>query len=131
MAELRRARNDLARRLHPDAGGASSAAMAAVNAAYEAAVAACVEEAVFGFDVLPVEAFHAVVVAVTAVGAGEVLDADEPYALDGYVTEPWPCFVRVELVPEAGGTIATLAVSAAEGVAPPPAAAVLRALFGQ
>lgn len=102
--------------------------MAEVNAAYEAAIAGRADEAVFGFDVLPVEAFHAVAVAVAS--AGEVLDADEPYRLDGYVAEP-PCFVGFELAPEAGGTIVTLTVSAAEGVAAPDARAVLGALFGQ
>lgn len=126
-AELRRARNQLAKRLHPDAGAGSAEAMAAVNAAYEAALAARDDEAVVSFDVLPVEAFAVVAVAVGS--AGEILDADEPYGLDAYLLEPGPCFVRVELAPEAGGTLVAVTVSAAEGVVPPGAAEVVRALF--
>ena len=127
-AELRRARNQLAKRLHPDASGAPSEAMAAVNAAYEAAVAARVLDATFSLPVLPVDAFEVVAVAVAA--AGEILDADEPYALDGYLAEPGPCFCRFELVLEAGGTIVGVTVGAAEGVAPPAASDVVAALFG-
>lgn len=109
--------------------GAPSAEMAAVNAAYEAALAARGAEAVFTLEVLPVEAFEVVAVAVAAVG-GEVLDADEPYALYAYLATPVPCFCRFELVPEAGGTIVTLTVEAAEDVEPPDAASVVAALFG-
>lgn len=126
-AELRRARNQLAKRLHPDASGASSEAMAAVNAAYEAALASQEVAAAFSLDVLPVDAFEVVALAVAA--AGELLDADEPYSLEGYLVEPGPCFCRFELAPEAGGTLVTVTVGAAEAVAPPTASSVVAALF--
>lgn len=76
MEEARRARRRLAKSLHPDTGG-DAAAMAAVNRAYERIVAARSPESSFTVDVLPVDAFHAVEVAVAEVG--EVVSADEPY----------------------------------------------------
>ena len=128
--DVRRAWRRLAKRLHPDAGG-DAAAMAAVNGAYErlrtaGGTKASDREGWFTLDVLPVEAFHLVEVAVAELG--EVLSTDEPYGIDGYLTEPAACFCRCELVPEAGGTIVTVTVEPAEDVVPPSASAVVDVL---
>lgn len=94
--------------------------MAAVNRAYERITAGRKTEASFTLDVLPVDAFHAVEVAVAELG--EVLSADEPYGLEAYLTEPARCFCTVELVPEAGGTIVTVFVEAADDESAAPSA---------
>lgn len=86
--------------------------MAAVNHAYERFVAERSPESSFTVDVLAVDAFHAVSVAVAE--SGEVLSADEPYGLEAFLTEPARCFCTIELVPEAGGTIVTVTVEAAD-----------------
>jgi hypothetical protein len=119
--DLRRARRRLAKELHPDAAGRGHEAMAAVNRAYDEATAVSVHpaEAVVSVDGLPVEAFEVVRLAVDDLG--EVVTADEPYLLEGYLAEPRACFVRVELVPEAGGSQVTVTVAPAEGVSPPSA----------
>jgi len=60
---------------------------------------------VFSVDALPVVACLVLMRAVDALG--EVLDADEPYRIDGRLDDP-ACLVTLELVPEAGGSIVTL-----------------------
>ena len=128
MEEVRQARRRLAKRHHPDTGG-DAEAMAAVNRAYDAITAGRQPESSFALDVLPVDAFHAVEVAVAELG--EVLSADEPYGLEAFLTEPARCFCTIELAPEAGGTIVTVSVEAADdnsGVAAPPAGEVAAAL---
>ena len=118
--QLRRARRRLAKELHPDAGGGHDA-MAALNRAYERAAAAvpgpAPNEAVVSIERLPVDAFEVVRVAVAE--WGDILVADEPYLLEGYLAEPRACFVRVEVVPEAGGSQLVFVVEPAEGVEPP------------
>lgn len=128
MDEARRARRRLAKLLHPDTGRGDGEAMAAVNQAYRQVVGERASEAVFTLDVLPVEAFH--VVEVTVAERGEVVGAEEPYQLEGYLGEPVACFCRFELVPEAGGTIVTVTVEPAEDVTPPSGADVVATLFG-
>lgn len=101
--------------------------MAAVNRAYARIMATTQEpESSFTLDVLPVDAFAAVEVAVA--GLGEVLSADEPYGVKAFLTDPAHCFCTIELVPEAGGTIVTVTVHPAEGVGPPPAQDVVAAI---
>lgn len=105
--------------------------MAAVNRAYEHIMATTHEpESSFTLDVLPVDAFHAVEVAVAELG--ELLSADEPYGIEAFLIEPARCFCTIELAPEAGGTLVTVAVQPAEdGPAPAPhdvAAAIVRSL---
>ena len=80
----------------------------------------------FAVGALPAEAFEALFL--VAYGLGEILVADEPYALDTYLAEPAPCFCRLTLVPEAGGSIVTLELVPAEGTGLPPVEAV-RDLF--
>ena len=62
----------------------------------------------FTIDVLPVDAFEALLV-VTA-WHGEVLVDDPPYLLEVHLQDPSPCWCRLELLPEAGGTIVNLTV---------------------
>lgn len=62
----------------------------------------------FTIDVLPVEAFEALLV-VTA-WHGDVLVDDPPYLLEVHLHDPAPCWCRLELLPEAGGTIVNLSV---------------------
>ena len=64
----------------------------------------------FSIDVLPAEAFEALLV-VTA-WHGDVLVDDPPYLLEVHLHDPAPCWCRLELLPEAGGTIVNLTVLA-------------------
>lgn len=144
--ELAAARRRLARTLHPDVGGDGDA-MRVVNAAYEAAVARLSRPVVasspppapaeatqpvpnrgrhggarrdapsFTIDVLPVEAFEALLVVNSWVG--EVLDDEPPYRLEVFLREPWQCWCRLELVPDAGATTVSLTVAAPEGMPTP------------
>jgi hypothetical protein len=61
----------------------------------------------FTIDVLPVEAFEALLVVTT--WFGEVVVDDPPYLLEVRVHEP-PCWVRLEIVPEAGASMVSLTV---------------------
>lgn len=75
----------------------------------------------FSVDCLPVEAFEALFLA--AYGLGDILVAEEPYLLELFLVEPAPCFCRLTLVPEAGGSLVTADVSEACEMGPPPLAA--------
>ena len=48
---------------------------------------------------------------------GEVLVDDPPYLLEVHLNDPSPCWCRLELLPEAGGTIVSLTV-ASDGPGP-------------
>jgi hypothetical protein len=81
-------------------------------------------------ELLPVEAFEALFLA--AYGLGDILVTDEPYLLELYLTEPAPCFCRLTLVPEAGGSIVTVDVGpAAESGEAPTASAVVEVLVAE
>jgi hypothetical protein len=144
--ELAAARRRLARTLHPDVGG-DDEAMRRVNAAYDAAVAGLTvgqpnepappaadtaapaaatrgryggtrrDVPSFTVDVLPVEAFEALLVVTSWVG--EVLDDDPPYRLEVFLREPWQCWCRLDLVPDAGATTVSLTVAAPDGMPTP------------
>ncbi|MDQ1428855.1 MAG: hypothetical protein QOK39_2331 [Acidimicrobiaceae bacterium] len=84
----------------------------------------------FSVDRLPAEAFEALFLAAYALG--DILVADEPYLLELYLLEPAPCFCRVTLVPEAGGSIVTVDVSPArDGGTAPETAAVVDVLIAE
>ena len=84
----------------------------------------------FSIDRLPAEAFEALFLAAYALG--DILVADEPYLLELYLLEPAPCFCRVTLVPEAGGSIVTVDVSPArDGGTAPVTAAVVDVLIAE
>ena len=72
----------------------------------------------FTVDVLPVDAFEALLI--VAGWIGEVLVDDPPYLLDVHLHDPSPCWCRLELLPEAGGTTVNLTVaSVGRDLAPP------------
>ena len=60
----------------------------------------------FTIDALPVEAFEALLV--VAVWIGEVLDDDPPYVLESHLVEPFACWCRLDLVPDAGASTVSL-----------------------
>lgn len=67
----------------------------------------------FTIDVLPVEAYEALLVVTSWMG--EVLVDDPPYVLEVFLHDPSPCWCRLDLVPDAGATTVSLTVAALEG----------------
>jgi hypothetical protein len=154
LDELGAARRRRALTLHPDVGG-DQAAMQALNQAYDDAVALRsvpaqpveapqpppssppasrhrprrptrgveYDSPSFTIDVLPVEAFEALLVVCSWMG--EVLVDDPPYLLEAFLHDPEPCWCRLDLVPDAGGTTVSLMVSGVDG-APTPDPEVVR-----
>ena len=131
--DVRSAKRRLAKLHHPDlvAGGGggdgavadASARQARVNHAAERALAdlasrpprgpavaeaaaAADVHATFTIESLPVEAFELVLLAFSSIGDPKVVE--EPYLLEGQVDDPVLGFARVELAPEAGGSIVTV-----------------------
>jgi hypothetical protein len=72
----------------------------------------------FSVDVLPAEAFEALLV--VSGWDGEVLVDDPPYLLEVYLYAPFDCWCRFELVPEAGATTVSITVAGYDGRRPPP-----------
>ena len=66
----------------------------------------------FTIDALPAEAFEALLVVASWIG--EVLDDDPPYVLECVLGDPVPCWCRLELVPDAGGSTVSLIVAAVD-----------------
>jgi hypothetical protein len=156
-AEVLVARRRLAKRLHPDMlvsrdedeRRVAANRLAEVNRAVELALASLnspAQEATttpppaspddsavasFGIEALPVEAFELLLLAMSAIGDPRVVD--EPYLLRGQVDDPALCLCRIELVPEAGGTIATVEIQpmARSAVPPPSALAVAGRLIAE
>jgi hypothetical protein len=71
----------------------------------------------FTIDALPVEAFEALLVVTSWIG--EVLVDDPPYLLEVHLHDPAPCWCRLDLVPDAGGSTVTLTVAAVGGAEAP------------
>lgn len=125
LAEVRAARRRLAFVVHPDRGG-DREAMQAVNVAFEACVAHLTkrrplpptgdrgrrfvdhDSPSFTVDALPAETFEALLVVLSWIG--EPLDDDPPYVLECHLSEPAPCWCRLDLVPDAGGSTVSIAV---------------------
>ncbi len=80
----------------------------------------------FSVDVLPVEAFEALLV--VANWAGQVLVDDPPYVLEVHLYDPADCWCRLDLLPEAGATMVTVTVAGVGGQ-PPPSAEDVRDLW--
>lgn len=80
------------------------------------------DEPSFTIDTLPAEAFEALLI-VTA-WMGEVLVDDPPYVLEVHVTDPSPCWCRLDLLPDAGGSTVTLTVASIDGLPAPDVEAV-------
>ncbi|MGD9995855.1 MAG: J domain-containing protein [Ilumatobacteraceae bacterium] len=79
----------------------------------------------FTIDALPAEAFEALLVVASWIG--EVVDDDPPYVLDCHLHDPVPCWCRLELVPDAGGSTVNLTV--ASGEAGPVSAELVRDIW--
>jgi len=145
LEEVRVARRRLAAQFHPDHGG-DAVRMGEINAAFEAVVAQLAKRPApppdppsapprrhrhegvqydapsFTIDLLPVEAFEALLVVTSWMG--EVLVDDPPYVLEVHLTEPGPCWCRLDLVPDAGGSTITLTVASIGGTPAPDVEAV-------
>ena len=68
------------------------------------------------------ETFEALLVVISWIG--EVLDDDPPYVLECHLFEPSPCWCRLELVPDAGGSTVSITVARTDGGEPVSAEAV-------
>lgn len=159
LTEVREARRRLAFERHPDHGG-DLVSMQQLNAAFDACVAHLtnrrrlpdpaatpdarpgrgpaprrrhVEQDVpsFTIDALPAEAFEALLIVGSWIG--EVLDDDPPYVLECRLGEPYACWCRLELVPDAGGSTVSLTVASLddrpEGREKPVSAELVRDLW--
>lgn len=69
----------------------------------------------FTVDALPAETFEALLVVVGWIG--EVLDDDPPYMLECHLHEPAPCWCRLDVVPDAGGSTVSITVATPAGPA--------------
>jgi hypothetical protein len=137
LDDVRAARRRLAKQLHPDHGGDADA-MRNLNAIFDAAVKAVLGRGVrpasavsdvvsdptpprwsrrrrverdfpsFTISALPAEAFEAVLVVTS--WFGDVLDDDSPYRLEARLDEPDACWVRLDLVPDAGSSTVSVTV---------------------
>jgi hypothetical protein len=142
LDEVRSARRRLAAQFHPDHGG-DAAKMGEINVAFDAVVYQLLHPAVsppteapiparpvprrypgeqhdapsFTIDTLPAEAFEALLIVTSWMG--EVLVDDPPYVLEVHLTEPAPCWCRLDLVPDAGGSTVTLTVASIDGAPAP------------
>ena len=144
VQELRAARRRMAMRLHPDHAGGDADAMRRLNNAFDAAMAAVTrpdpepgfpsepqpdqrprrassrvvhDVASFTIEALPAEAFEALLVVSTWLG--EVLVDDPPYQLDVVLEDPYACWCRLDLLPDAGATTVSLTLAGVGAAAPP------------
>jgi hypothetical protein len=76
----------------------------------------------FTVEALPVETFEAMVV--VASWLGEVLDDDPPYRLETYLYEPFDCWCRLDVVPDAGASTVSIVVAGIDGAPTPDVVAV-------
>jgi hypothetical protein len=138
-ATLRAARRRLAKEVHPDREGGDTARMERLNAAFDAALArlqpavvapptngsapqsttapppraqgrVAHDVASFTIEALPAEAFEALLI--VASWLGEVLVDEPPYQLDVALAEPFDCWCRLDLVPDAGASTVALTLAA-------------------
>jgi hypothetical protein len=82
----------------------------------------------FTVEALPVETFEAMLV--VASWLGEVLDDDPPYRLETYLYEPFDCWCRLDVVPDAGASTVSLTVAGIDGAPTPDVIAVRDAWIG-
>ncbi len=71
----------------------------------------------FTIEALPAEAFEALLVVTTWLG--EVLVDDPPYQLDVALEEPYACWCRLDLLPDAGATTVSITIAGIGQNAPP------------
>lgn len=67
----------------------------------------------FTVNALPAETFEALLVVLSWIG--ELLDEEPPYLLECHLIEPGPCWCRLDIVPDAGGSTVSLTVARVEG----------------
>ncbi|MGK0312844.1 MAG: hypothetical protein ACI8RC_002478 [Ilumatobacter sp.] len=155
-ADVRQARRDLAKKHHPDAGGdadlmrvindAAGAALrilanpheptplrtdAPANSAHEPDDVGMTHDVPsFTVEALPVETFEALLVVTSWIG--EVIDDEPPYRLDALIHAQdgieYPCWCRLELVPDAGASTVSIGVGSYDNQ-PTPSITVLRDLW--
>jgi len=70
----------------------------------------------FTIDCLPVEAFEALMIASS--WHGEISVDDAPYLLEIVMRDPYPCWIRFDIVPEAGASMVSITVATPSGVEP-------------
>ena len=148
LEEVRTARRKLAAEFHPDHGG-DPVRMGEINIAFDAVVAEITvgpgspspaaatpsqpsggrrhpgvqhDAPSFTIDTLPVEAFEALLIVTSWMG--ELLVDDPPYVLEVHLTEPAPCWCRLDLVPDAGSSTVSLTVASIDGTPAPDVEAV-------
>ena len=138
---LRAARNRLAKQLHPDRQGGDTEAMRRVNEAFVAAAARLAARGALGLDepppqppqppvprpggrvahdvasftieALPAEAFEALLIVATWLG--EVVVDEPPYQLDVVLGDPFECWCRLDLVPDAGASTVAVTLASLDG----------------
>ena len=141
--DVRRARNRLAKRAHPDVGG-SAEEMQRVNAAADAALRqlGAVGDAPpiepdrptpqrpqrprprpggrvgrdhpsFTIEALPAEAYEALLIVANVLGV--VLDDEPPYRLETHLSDEPTAWCRLDVVPDGGGSTVSLTVASADG----------------
>ena len=71
------------------------------------------DNASFTIDVLPAEAFEALLVVTSWIG--EALVDDPPYVLEVFLHDPEPCWCRLDLVPDAGATTVSITLAGVDG----------------
>ena len=76
----------------------------------------------FTVEALPVEAFEAMLV--VAAWLGEVPGDDPPYRLDTYLHEPFDCWCRLDVVPDAGASTVSITIGGVDGAPTPDVIAV-------
>jgi len=148
LDEVRTARRRLAAEFHPDHGG-DPVRMGEINIAFDAVVAEIAfgprspapasaaspqpaggrrypgvqhDAPSFTIDALPAEAFEALLIVTSWMG--ELLVDDPPYVLEVHLTEPAPCWCRLDLVPDAGSSTVSLTVASFDGTPAPDVEAV-------
>lgn len=70
----------------------------------------------FTIDCLPVEAFEALFIAST--WHGDVSVDEAPYLLETVMRDPYPCWIRFDIVPEAGASMVSITVATPTGSQP-------------
>jgi hypothetical protein len=76
----------------------------------------------FTVEALPVETFEAMLV--VASWLGEVLDDEPPYRLDTYLHDPFDCWCRLDVVPDAGASTVSITIAGVDGAPTPDVLAV-------
>jgi hypothetical protein len=67
----------------------------------------------FTIEALPVEAFEALLI--VSGWLGEVVVDEPPYQLDVVLGEPFECWCRLDLVPDAGASTVALTLASIDG----------------